>query len=127
MNRIFSFSVLPLTELSDHSCTSINIKINAIKPSSVCDDSSQVNVNTNRVKLTYDKNKKHIFQGNVLLTENLNPLITLLNKPEKSKEDLDLSITRLNEVIIEAARKSFPCSRKKQNYVKRKFGLTKSA
>ena len=112
MEKVTSFSVLPLTELSDHCCTFTNIKINTPKPSSdTCDDSCDVTINPHMVKLTYDKNKKHTFQANILLTEKLNPLMKLLNKSELSKEDLNLGVTQLNEVIIDAAKMSFPSSK----------------
>ena len=108
MPQIFSFSVLPFTELSDHCCISTNIRINAPQLNSDACDDAEITINPQKAKQTYDRSKKHIFQANVLLSENLDPLITLLNKTEISKTDLNLSITRLNEVILDAAKKSFP-------------------
>ena len=58
----------------------------------------------------------------------MDPLLTILKKTEISKTDLDLSITRLNEVILDAAKKSFPSrnfSNKNKGENKRKQHKTK--
>ena len=103
--EIFSFAVLPFTELSDHCCTSTNIRINAPHPDTTCEP--HFKVNPNKMKLTYDEDKKHVFQANILLSEKYNPLLTTLNNPQKSIDDLNLCVTQLNSVILDAAGKSF--------------------
>ena len=52
----------------------------------------------------------HIFQSNILLSEKLEPLTTLIDKPELHKPDLDLCVLRLNDLIIDSARKTFPAN-----------------
>ena len=38
-------------------------------------------------------------------------LAKLLNQPELNQNELDRSISRLNEVILDAAKKYFPCKK----------------
>ena len=104
--QIFSFSVLPFTELSDHCCISTNIKINAPQ-TSVTPEVPKIKVHPNNVKLGYDKGKKHVFQANILLSDKLDPLLSTLNKPVKTESDLHTCIRHLNEVILDAAKRSF--------------------
>ncbi len=44
-----------------------------------------VKVNPNPPKLKFEKDRVHIFQENVQLNEKLEPLKTLINKPEIDK------------------------------------------
>ena len=53
-------------------------------------EGENIKVNPNPPKLKFDKDRVHIFQGNVQLSEKLEPLKTLINKPELDKPDLDL-------------------------------------
>ena len=43
-----------------------------------------------------------------MLSDKLDPLLTILNKPEPSENDLQLCVKRLNEVILDAAKMTFP-------------------
>ena len=103
--KIFSFSVLPFTELSDHCCISTNIRINP--PQTKTQDVPEVKVNPEPIKLGYDKGKKNIFLANILLSDKLDPLLTTLNKPDKRNSDLDLCISQFNEIILDSAKISF--------------------
>ena len=111
MSKIHSFLVLPLTELSDHCCISTNIRINARarlnESMDNVDDTNEIK-HTTHVKLSYDKNKKNVFKENIQNNKHLYPLIKLLDKNELTKNDLNASIFRLNEVILNSAKRSFP-------------------
>ena len=112
MSKIHSFLVLPVTELSDHCCISTNIRIKAQRQLNesihVVDDTNEIKINAAHVKFTYDKNGKNIFKENIERNQHLYPLIRLLEKNELNENDLNESIFRLNEVIFNAAKKSFP-------------------
>ena len=105
MPNIFSFSVLPFTELSDHCCISTNIRINAPPKNETPEE--KIKLNPVAVKLGYEKDRIHIFQSNVLLSEKLDPLLTTLNKFTDTDIDLNNCIRQLNELILDAAIKSF--------------------
>ena len=113
MSKIFSFSVLPLTELSDHCCIATNIKINIKQQNNDCldDDSNCGKLITNKIQITYDNNRKHIFKENLHKNKNLESLAKILNEPELNKKELDTIISKLNEIILDAAKKSFPSKR----------------
>ena len=102
MPSIFSFSVLPFTEFSDHCSISFFININQIL------DANIVKVNPNPPKLKFDRDRVRIFQENVRLSEKFEPLVTLTNKPELDKPDLDLCVIKLNDLIIDSAMKTCP-------------------
>ena len=63
-------------------------------------------------KVKFARDKVHIFQTNVLLSEKFQPLRDLVNKPEIGKPDLDLCVLKMNDLIIDAARKTCPVSTK---------------
>ena len=108
---IFSFSVLPYTEISDHCCIATFLEIN--RPlDRECSQEDLVKVNPNPPKLKFDRDKVHIFQTNVRLSEKFQPLKNLVNKPEIGKPDLDLCVLKMNDLIIDAARKTCPVSTK---------------
>ena len=74
----FLLSVLPFTELSDHCCISTFIKINRVLERGGTVE-ERVGVNPNPLKHKFDKDRIHIFQTNVQLSEKLEPLKTLIN------------------------------------------------
>ena len=95
---IFSFSVLPYTELSDHCCISTFIKINRVlEREGTTKECDNTKVNPNPPKLKFDRDRVHIFQRNVQLSEKLEPLKTLINKPELNKPDIDLCVLKLRD------------------------------
>ena len=64
MEQIHSFSVLPYTGLSDHSCLSASIKVNIETDKNTEPDFADKNtIHTNVAKFTYDKNLKDIFEN----------------------------------------------------------------
>ena len=115
MSNIFSFSVLPFSELSDHCCISANIRINAEPQNKedVIEPKSEGKINTVKVQYTYDRNRADMFKEYMRKDENLELLINLLSQPDVDQERIDNTISYLNEVISSAAQKSFP--RKKMN------------
>ena len=117
--KIFSFSVLPFTSLSDHCCISTNIRINNRKSNTEETPETTIKVNPDEPKLTYDNRRKHIFQANVLTSDKLDTLLTILNKREHSEMDLHLCITRLNDVILDAAKRTFPVKKTPNKIPKR--------
>ena len=104
--QIFSFSVLPFTGLSDHCCISLNIQINRKRGENYSEDSG-VSLNHEGPKLTYDKERKQVFVSNIVISEHFDSLLSALSKCELSETDLITSVTRLNEVILDAAQKTF--------------------
>ena len=55
----------------------------------------------------FDKNRITIFKENIRTDENLQLLQTILNKVEPSREEVLGSISHLNNVLLNAAKKSF--------------------
>ena len=117
LDSIFSFSVLPFTELSDHCCISTNLRTNTVQkltyletPNFEGDAAGEGDqkLNPYMPKLTYDKDRKNVFTENLRNDPNLFKLRGLLNKCELSETDLNESIKRLNECILDNAKKSFP-------------------
>ena len=91
--RMFSFFVLPYTELSDHCCISTHIKVNrSLEREGKTSENGSIKVNPNPPKLKFDKNRVHIFQSNVENSEQLAPLQALVNRPELAKSDIDICI-----------------------------------
>ena len=109
---IFSFSVLPYTELSDHCCISTHIKINRVldREDTPQENMNHIKVNPNPPKLKFDRDKVRIFQRNVQSNEKFEPLKNLVNKPELNKPDLDICVLKLNDLIIDSAIKTCPIS-----------------
>ena len=119
--QIFSFSVLPFTDLSDHCCISANIKIK-VQADPVPEENLKLNPNPTR--LGYDKEKKHIFQLKISSSEKLEPLLESLNKIHDDNSDLDLCIKQLNEVILDAAAKTFLNNKRKPSRPKKQKSKT---
>ena len=59
-------------------------------------------------KFTYDSDRKNIFKQNLLNNEDIKSLADTLTKVEFGKFDIDYCITKVNEILITAAKKSFP-------------------
>ena len=108
MPSIFSFSVLPFTELSDHCCISFFIKINRMLDRDPPQEANRVKVNPNPPRLKFDRDRVRIFQESVRLSEKFEPLTALTNKPDLDKPDLDLCVVKLNDLIIDSAMKTCP-------------------
>ena len=105
LSNISSFSVLPFTEISDHCCISTNIKLGA--PQIVEEDHPFVRLNPNLPRLLFQREKKHIFQANIMLSDKFDSLLRSINKTSKTNQDVDMCITQLNQVILDAAVKTF--------------------
>ena len=113
LNEIFSFSVLPYTELSDHCCISATIKVNREHKS--CDEREcTVRVNRNKDVYTFDKHRVNTFVENMKTDKNLELLNTILDKTEPSQEEVLNSVSCLNEVLLSAAKKSFLPQKKRK-------------
>ena len=121
MPSIHSFSVLPFSELSDHCCISTFLKINREINRADPEDSEIIKVNPNPPKLKFDKGRVQTFQANVLVSEKFEPLRSLVSKPDLNKSDLNLCISKLNDLLIDSAIKTFP-----GNSGKRKTKKTKN-
>ena len=74
--QLFSFSVLPFTELSDHCCISTNIRINIPQKSETPAENSEIRINPEEPKLSYEKDRKHNFQANVMLSDQRDHTLT---------------------------------------------------
>ena len=106
LNEIFSFSVLPFTELSDHRCISVTIKVN--RPHASSNESEcPVKVNPNKVLYTFDKNRINIFKENIKIDKNLELLNTIWDKREPNEQEVFRSISCLNDILVNSAKKSF--------------------
>ena len=106
MNKVYSFSVLPFTELSDHCCISVTIKVN--REHKINDENKCcTKINPNKMPYIFDKNRITICKENIRTDENLQLLQTILNKVEPSREEVLGSISHLNNVLLNAAKKSF--------------------
>ena len=119
--KIFSFSVLPFTDLSDHCCISANIKIKV--PADPVPEGN-LKLNPNPTRLGYDKEKKHIFQLKISSSEKLEPLLESLKKIHDDNSDLHLCIKQLNEVILDAAAKTFLNNKRKPSRPKKQKSKT---
>ena len=103
INEIFSFSVLPFTELSDHCCISATIKVNR----ECINNGSTVKTKTKEKIYTFDQKQIGIFKENIRTDKNLIKLNTILDKIEPSQDDVLCSISRLNDVLLSAGKRSF--------------------
>ena len=112
-NHLLRFT--PYTGISDHCCISLTIDINTSTNTST---NTAALRETNRppdymvhsltYKFTYDSDRKNIFKQNLLNNEDINSLADTLTKVEFGKFDIDYCITKVNEILITAAKKSFP-------------------
>ena len=121
--NISSFTVLPFTELSDHCCIAMNIKI-CIPPSPGIRETPKVKLNPNPTRLTYQKDKKHVFQANIMLSDKFDTLLSTLNKSTQPEFDVNLCVIQLNHVILESATRTFTCKYKSKT--KKKTAKKKS-
>ncbi len=84
------------------------IRINQCVNQGDIEDTVKVKVNPNPPKLKFDRERVHIFQANVQLSEKLEPLKTLINQPELDKPAIDSCVHKLNDIIVESAIKTCP-------------------
>ena len=106
LNEIFSFSVLPFTELSDHCCISVTIKINRAHVYRD-ENESTTKINPNKEFYNFDKNRINIFKENIMTDNNLALLNTFLHKTDPNEQEILGSISCLNDILVNAAKKSF--------------------
>ena len=72
-------------------------------------------IHTNVAKFTYDKNLKDIFEKHMLQDDNLKRLETsLANNKLYSQETIDGNIKDINQIILNAAKKTFHMRRSKK-------------
>ncbi len=88
----------------------------------VTKECENIKVNPNPPKLKFDRDRVHIFQENVLLSEKLEPLKNLINQPEIEKPDIDLCVLKLNNLIVETAIKTCPTNTRGRTKSKAKKG-----
>ena len=101
-------------------CISTFIKMPQILNRTEIIEIERTKVNPMLPKLKFDKDRVLIFQENVLTNQKLEPLKSLVNRPELTKPELDLCVSKLNDVIVESAIKTCPMRRKTKE--KRKKG-----
>ena len=102
-----SFSVLPFTGLSDHCCISLNIKVNIsekISPPIGIKNVDKLNVSKHRFK--YDKTKKHLYELALREDKNVGELSTLLTTTKINNENIDKVISKMNSILLNAAKKA---------------------
>ena len=121
---IFSFSILPFTDLSDHCCLSTTIRINRVLPKAPADenvdDYPDVSVNPKMDTFVFDPERLDIFKANIRQDENIGILASLVaqnNRP--SPEDFLEGVTHINNILISAAKKSFLPKLSRKNPPKR--------
>ena len=68
-------------------------------------------INSVKIQFTYDRNSEKKFKENIQKDKNLELLAKLVNQPELNQNKIDNSISCLNELILNAAKKSFPCKK----------------
>jgi hypothetical protein len=115
MTRIHSFSVLPFTGLSDHCCISVCIR------TSYCDKENELETthiaSTTECKIheantiySYNPSGRDNFIQNILCDSGLTKLT---NAPidKVTADHIDNNVTLLNNILLSAAKKSFPIKR----------------
>ena len=109
--------------------------MNREHPTDSENDSTEEAVKVNPIKevYTYDENRKNIFKENIRKDKNLEILNKILDKTELSQEEVVSNVSRLNNVLLSAAKKSFFPKKTLKNpkvgrprNIKTKNGLTKS-
>ena len=71
-------------------------------------------IKSSKIKYTYDSNRKHIFEYNLQKDKNLEILSNnLLNKTDIDSDEVDNNIAKFENIILLAARKSFPVTSKR--------------
>ena len=118
--NIFSFSVLPFTELSDHCCLSLSVRINRESFRHVTNEDTvdypDILINPEIEKYTYDPARIDIFKANIILEDDFRNLEALISQrtaptPTKSRE----GISMINSVLVNAAKKSFLPKKPRKN------------
>ena len=109
---IYSFLVLPFSDLSDHCCLSTSVKINrevakAPFPDKNADDNLSIKVTPELDSCIFDPTRIEIFKSNIRLDENFPALETLVNQDRNTPENILESIKLANSVLVDAAKKSF--------------------
>ena len=119
LEDVITFSVLPFSGLSDHCCIALKIRANVkiCNQPSIGDQKEEVNKITDNYKYTYDKKRKHIYEQTLQNDTNIEKLSKFLDKTALNSENIDIPITQLNDILLNAARKSFFVQRVK---IKRK-------
>ena len=114
---MISFTVLPFTGLSDHSCISLKIKTNVeVQKSPPYRDK---NLNTkdkrpiSRNKYIHDKEGKHVDECALRNDTNINTLRSLFEQTNISAEEIDKGISQFNDILLNAAKKSSFVKRQK--------------
>ena len=124
MREIESFSILPFTGLSDHCCISVNININVDimeYNEYTFERKEQEAIKCSKIKYTYDSSRKHIFEYNLQNDTNLKILSNnLLNKTDIDSDEVNNNIAEFENIILLAARKSFPVTSKRGSKQKSK-------
>ena len=117
LTEIHSFTVLPFVGLSDHCCIALNIRAK-VKPADInliSPNENDTTIQTNKYEYSYDKRKKQIYEQNLAKDRNIDILDTSLRQGEINTETIDKNISDLNEIMMAAARKTFPLKKIKNS------------
>ena len=109
MNEVLYFSVLPFTGLSDHCCISLkikaNVKIQTIPPSENRPIEPGKKVTTKQT-FVYDKSRKHVYEQALNHDKNIETLKYFFEQEKMTSDNIDVGISKLNDILVSAAKKS---------------------
>ena len=127
LTDIFSFSVLPFTDISDHCCLSTSIRINreaesTTSPDMNADDLPAIKVTAELDSYIFDPTRIEIFKSNIRQDEHIPTLNTLINQASPTPEIYLEGIKTINNVLVESAKKSFLPKKRRGKFCSKKGG-----
>ena len=122
---IHKFSVLPFTELSDHCCISLEVKIKTANMYifDSTETGNEIPVHKSKYRFSYDKKRKSLYEENLSKNKNIETLNFTLRTRDISTGKIDKCVTDLNDIMIDAAIKTFP---NKRPFLKKKNSRNKT-
>ena len=113
LQDIHNFTVIPFTALSDHCCISLDIKVKTapLLASAGTEIDNETLVHRPTYRYSYDKRKKTLYEQNLSESKNIDVLCYTLSKGDISIGTIDKCVDNLNEIMMNAAVKTFPPKR----------------
>ena len=108
IEEVKSFSVLPFTGISDHCCISVTMKSNVnekISPPTV-GNKNEEKLNVSKFKFIYDKTRKHMYERALREDKGVKELSALLTQTNINSEEIDNGVSKMNAILLNAAKKA---------------------
>ena len=107
---VLSFSVLPFNGLSDHCCISLTVSVDIEDPKAK--ETKQDPLKKSKYIFKFDITRKHVYEQALKDDTNVEELRAILAQANNS-EDVDRGITKMNTILVNAAKKASFAKRSK--------------